>query len=210
MTEVLNATPAEQGELPTYPMARAAGCPFDPPPRLLELNADKPLHRVRIWNGTTPWLITGYDEVRALYADPRVSVLFESVLFEIEQFHAGQGLQDRRALRVSGPACVRTDREALRLYNPRAARKYFFNPGGMRNALAHPRQLWLRRYYVAQSARKGQACVIEVTPERVELLWQICQVPDYRQLQLDALLRPLDRDQDRRQRLHSLADTLAG
>jgi cytochrome P450 len=74
MTEVLNATTTDHTELPAYPMVRAGGCPFDPPRRLLELNADKPLHRVRIWNGTTPWLITGYDEVRALYADPRVSV----------------------------------------------------------------------------------------------------------------------------------------
>lgn len=36
--------------------------------------AAKPLHRVRIWNGSTPWLVTGYTEFKALMADPRVSV----------------------------------------------------------------------------------------------------------------------------------------
>lgn len=34
----------------------------------------KPLSRVRIWNGSTPWLITGHEVARELFADPRVSV----------------------------------------------------------------------------------------------------------------------------------------
>ena len=66
--------PSGSVELPTYPMTRAPGCPFDPPPLLQQLNAERPLHRVRIWNGTTPWLVTGYQEARALFADSRVSV----------------------------------------------------------------------------------------------------------------------------------------
>jgi len=57
-----------------FPMARAPGCPFAPPPTALALNADKPLSRVRIWDGSTPWLITGYDAIRALFADARASV----------------------------------------------------------------------------------------------------------------------------------------
>ncbi|OBI16070.1 cytochrome [Mycobacterium sp. E2497] len=60
--------------VPHYPMTRDGRCPFDPPQALRDLNADKPLHRVRIWNDTTPWLVTGHAEARALYADPRVSV----------------------------------------------------------------------------------------------------------------------------------------
>jgi len=32
------------------------------------------LSRVRIWDGSTPWLITGYEEARSLFADSRVSV----------------------------------------------------------------------------------------------------------------------------------------
>src|SRR5246500_338211 len=60
--------------IPDYPMERAAGCPFAPPPEVLELGTTKPVARVRIWDGSTPWLITGYDEARALFSDSRVSV----------------------------------------------------------------------------------------------------------------------------------------
>ncbi|PRC52739.1 cytochrome P450, partial [Mycobacterium sp. ITM-2017-0098] len=46
---------------PEYPMGRTASCPFAPPKPMLEMNETKPLSRVRIWNGTTPWLITGHE-----------------------------------------------------------------------------------------------------------------------------------------------------
>jgi len=42
--------------------------------------------------------------------------------------------------------------------------------GGIRHALAHMRQLPLRRHYAAQSASMGQSCVIEVTPLEAEFL----------------------------------------
>ncbi|MGH3633763.1 cytochrome P450 [Mycobacterium sp.] len=61
-------------DIPEYPMARDGGCPFAPPPDVLALAKSKPLSRVRIWDGSTPWLITGYEEVRALFSDSRVSV----------------------------------------------------------------------------------------------------------------------------------------
>ncbi|QKW25915.1 cytochrome P450 [Streptomyces seoulensis] len=70
MTETL---PDAQAQLPEHPMPRAAGCPFDPPPTLRELRSSAPISRVRIWDGTSPWLITRYDHVRALLGDPRVS-----------------------------------------------------------------------------------------------------------------------------------------
>jgi hypothetical protein len=58
MTEISTTTAAD---IPEFPMTRAPGCPFAPPPKALELNAVKQLSRVRIWDGSTPWLITGYD-----------------------------------------------------------------------------------------------------------------------------------------------------
>jgi cytochrome P450 len=61
-------------EAPYFPMARAAGCPFDPPPELGSTVAERPVSRVRIWNGSSPWIVTGHAEQRALLADPRVSV----------------------------------------------------------------------------------------------------------------------------------------
>jgi cytochrome P450 len=61
-------------DVPEYPMGRASGCPFAPPSEVMELGAVRPLFKVRIWDGSTPWLITGYDEVRTLFSDSRVSV----------------------------------------------------------------------------------------------------------------------------------------
>ncbi|GAA3636460.1 cytochrome P450 [Kineosporia mesophila] len=58
---------------PQYPMARDARCPFDPAPALHDQQEQAPLTKVCIWNGTTHWLVTRYEEQRALLADPRVS-----------------------------------------------------------------------------------------------------------------------------------------
>jgi cytochrome P450 len=75
MSDTLTSTETEAtSEIPDYPMARQAGCPFAPPPDVMALAASKPLSRVRIWDGSTPWLITGYEEVRELFSDSRVSV----------------------------------------------------------------------------------------------------------------------------------------
>ncbi|WP_328744397.1 cytochrome P450 [Streptomyces sp. NBC_00285] len=58
---------------PEFPMSRAARCPFDPPPALRELQEKGPLAKVRLWDGSEPWLVTRYAEQRAILADPRVS-----------------------------------------------------------------------------------------------------------------------------------------
>ena len=74
MSDTLTGTTEATSGIPEYPMARATGCPFAPPPDVLALAEAKPLSRVKIWDGTTPWLITGYEEVRSLFSDSRVSV----------------------------------------------------------------------------------------------------------------------------------------
>ncbi|WP_413799000.1 cytochrome P450 [Streptomyces iranensis] len=74
MTETLTETTAEAEEpLPEFPMPRAAGCPFDPPPAARALHSERPVARVRLWDGSTPWLVTRHADQRALLADPRVS-----------------------------------------------------------------------------------------------------------------------------------------
>lgn len=64
--------PDTLSDVPAYPMRRG-GCPFDPPPGLGRLRARHPVSRVRLWDGSTPWLISGYDEQRAVLSDPRIS-----------------------------------------------------------------------------------------------------------------------------------------
>jgi cytochrome P450 len=56
---------------PTYPMTR--GCPFDPPAQLSRLRETDPVSRVTLWDGSTPWLVTRHQEVRAVLADRRFS-----------------------------------------------------------------------------------------------------------------------------------------
>ncbi|MEU5323846.1 cytochrome P450 [Streptomyces sp. NPDC021056] len=64
---------AEALAVPEFPMPRAARCPFDPPPGLKELQDQGPLAKVRLWDGSEPWLVTRYAEQRALLGDARVS-----------------------------------------------------------------------------------------------------------------------------------------
>ena len=74
MSDTMTGTTEAAADFPEYPMAREARCPFAPPREVLELGATKPVARVRIWDGSTPWLITGFEEARTLFADSRVSV----------------------------------------------------------------------------------------------------------------------------------------
>jgi cytochrome P450 len=57
-------------ELPQLPFA-AVGL-LEPPPQLLKLQAEGPIARVRTQAGDEAWLVTRYDEVRDLFADPRL------------------------------------------------------------------------------------------------------------------------------------------
>ena len=73
--------------VPEFPMSRDPRCPFDPPPELRELARSAPLQRVRIWDGSTPWIVTGLAEQRALLSDERVSV--NDKLPGFPHWHAG-------------------------------------------------------------------------------------------------------------------------
>ncbi len=114
------------------------------------------LNNGKIWIGTADWTIAA----RNVKANPQVSLLF----------NVEQAPEDRRVLRVTGKANIRTDPEIKHAYSLGVARKYIFTPKALSNWLTHLRQLWLRRYYTAQSREKGQMCVIEVTPTQYELL----------------------------------------
>jgi cytochrome P450 len=59
--------------IPEFPMARAARCPFDPPPELRDLQEQGPLAKVRLSDGSTAWLVTRYADQRAVLGNPKVS-----------------------------------------------------------------------------------------------------------------------------------------
>lgn len=57
----------------TMPTARERGCPFDPPRTLVEAREEGPLTPLMFADGHQGWLVTGFDEVRAVLADQRFS-----------------------------------------------------------------------------------------------------------------------------------------
>ncbi|WP_406636319.1 cytochrome P450 [Amycolatopsis sp. WGS_07] len=70
--------PHETPALPTtHPLAlpteRTAGCPFDPPAGYATLREAAPVSRIRCPAGFDTWLVTRYDDVRAVLADPAFS-----------------------------------------------------------------------------------------------------------------------------------------
>jgi cytochrome P450 len=73
MTHSAATNETDPTSLPEYPMPRADACPFDPPPALRALQAETAITKVRLWDGSTPWLVTRYDDQRAILADPRIS-----------------------------------------------------------------------------------------------------------------------------------------
>jgi cytochrome P450 len=69
-----SSTARTDQDVPHYPMDRSPSCPFAPAERLRHRTADTPISRVTIWDGSTPWLVSGYAQMKALTSDPRVSV----------------------------------------------------------------------------------------------------------------------------------------
>ncbi|MGW4345403.1 cytochrome P450 [Streptomyces sp. BBFR109] len=55
----------------SYPQDRT--CPYQPSPGYRELGRSGPLHKVRLWDGSTIWMVTGHAAGRRLLADPRLS-----------------------------------------------------------------------------------------------------------------------------------------
>ncbi|MEV4896981.1 cytochrome P450 [Nonomuraea sp. NPDC055795] len=74
--------------LSTLPLERPAGRPFDPPAELAPLRAEQPLRPLIFPDGHEGWLALGYDEVRAIVADPRFSSRYELIHYALAD--AGQ------------------------------------------------------------------------------------------------------------------------
>jgi general stress protein 26 len=112
-------------------------------------------HNGNIWLGTSDRTLA----VRNIRANARVSVLLA----------VERDTSSPRVLRIKGKARLLTDQQAQRTYRRSVARKYFMTPGGLRNTLAHIRQLQAMRYHI-QSTAKGRSCIIEVIPEQAEFI----------------------------------------
>lgn len=67
-------TTFEVESVPQYPMPRDLKCPWNPGPGMYEHQREAPVSRVRIWDGSTPWLVTRFEDVRFVLGDQRFSV----------------------------------------------------------------------------------------------------------------------------------------
>jgi cytochrome P450 len=79
----------------TLPTERRPGCPFDPPAELIDARRHGPISRYTHPGGKPGWMITGYDLVRSVLADPRFSSrkeLMNVVDFELPPAPPGEFL----------------------------------------------------------------------------------------------------------------------
>ncbi|RJL30015.1 cytochrome P450 [Bailinhaonella thermotolerans] len=67
---------------------RPAGRPFDPSPELIALRGERPVARLAVPEGAPGvWLVTGYDLVRKVLADPRFSSRYETQYHPLVHTH---------------------------------------------------------------------------------------------------------------------------
>lgn len=72
-----DSTIADAGSMPDvvdYPTPRDPRCPFAQPADVLATTEADRMARARIWDGSTPWLVTKYADQHALLTDPRLSI----------------------------------------------------------------------------------------------------------------------------------------
>ncbi|MBR7839552.1 cytochrome P450 [Actinospica durhamensis] len=98
------------GALLDYPAAKAPGCPFDPPAGVRELQQQGPLVRVRLWDGSTPWLVTRYADQRALLGDARVSADPDSPGYPLQTAGTPSRQQGLSFIRLDDPEHARQRR----------------------------------------------------------------------------------------------------
>jgi cytochrome P450 len=58
-------------QAPRFPFHRTD--PFQPPPQYAQARATRPVFPVTLWNGQRAWLLTRYEDMRAVTTDPRFS-----------------------------------------------------------------------------------------------------------------------------------------
>ncbi|MFE9327568.1 cytochrome P450 [Nocardia sp. NPDC052278] len=73
MSDTHFVTGTDPTRCPAFPMPRSTQDPLAPPPGMIELRDHARISRVRLWDGSTPWLITGYDDQRKVLSDDRFS-----------------------------------------------------------------------------------------------------------------------------------------
>ncbi|HEV2640164.1 MAG TPA: cytochrome P450 [Actinocrinis sp.] len=85
----------------TVPATRGT-CPFDPPPAYRQARLEDPVSRVELWDGSTTWMVTRYEDVRAVLGDKRFSAEADRPNFPFTS-------PGRRELSTVGQSFIRMD-----------------------------------------------------------------------------------------------------
>ncbi|SEG87703.1 Cytochrome P450 [Actinacidiphila yanglinensis] len=95
------ATAAHPSTPLTVPAARGT-CPFDPPPAYEQARGDQGLTRVRLWDGSSCWMVTRHADIRSVLRDR---------VFSADSSRAGFPFLSpgRRALTTDRPSFIRMD-----------------------------------------------------------------------------------------------------
>ncbi|MFD8500567.1 cytochrome P450 [Amycolatopsis sp. NPDC059657] len=104
--------------LPAYPAVRT-GCPFDPAPDYSDIRDGPGIAKVRMWNGTTAWVVTRYDDIRAILADRRFSA--DGTRDGFIQFAPGVNAQVSTFIRMDDPEHARLRKMLARNFTVRRA-----------------------------------------------------------------------------------------
>ncbi|WP_043253721.1 cytochrome P450 [Streptomyces sp. Tu6071] len=104
-----------------FPVRRT--CPFAPPPAYAELRAEEPVAPVTLPTGRPAWVVTRYEDVRELLADPRASADIRRPAFPA----LGEGEQEvgarlRPFIRTDAPEHTRYRRMLLPEFTVRRVR----------------------------------------------------------------------------------------
>ncbi|GGT02280.1 cytochrome P450 [Nonomuraea spiralis] len=67
------AAPTAMRRILPADLVERGGCPFDPPPGLRARRGRAPVQPLHLLNGAQAWLVTGFDEARAVLSDARFS-----------------------------------------------------------------------------------------------------------------------------------------
>jgi len=86
----------------SYPMQR--GCPFHPPEPYAQLRKEQPFARVRLWDGTSPYLVTNFDDIKLILSHQDFSAQAINPAYpHVFEGRMAADLADRSFLRLDNP-----------------------------------------------------------------------------------------------------------
>jgi len=96
----MSVTAKAKSELMLFPPPRDLKHPFDPPPELMRRLREEPVSKMRLWNGLEAWVITRYEDGRAILADERFSADATRPNFPEKNIAYAQTISKDRNIRV--------------------------------------------------------------------------------------------------------------